>query len=151
MNIDTILRHDFKNICYHEAAHLAALKYFGGDGFIRINPEPDTSDPINQSCFNGSVIVAEDAATPWHRRIVGLAGAIGEMMLHDPEMTADDFIDAHAVGDSGLSPTDAEKAGEFTEIDVETTIRVLRDRWDTVEHYAHCELSKGFEGAEHGE
>lgn len=151
MNIDTILRYDFKNICYHEAAHLVVLQYHGGVGFIRIDPEPDATDPINKSCFNGQVIVMEDATTPWGRCRVGLAGAIGEMMLHDPEMTADDFIDVHAVGDSGLSPTDVEKAGEFTEIDVELTIRVLRDRWDTVEHYAHCELSKGFEGGDHGE
>jgi len=146
MNTDALLRRDFRNICYHEAAHLVALERFGGSGFIRINPEPDTTDRINTSCFRGSVIVLEDATTPSGRRIVGLAGAIGEMMLHDPDLTAVDFIDAQVVGDTSLSPADAERAAGFTETDVEATIRALRERWGAVGRYARCEMSKGFEG-----
>lgn len=145
MTTTEILHHDLEAVCYHEAGHLVALLNQGGNGFIRIDEAADTTDLHNQKSRAGRVIVLQSANTDEGKRIVGIAGAIAETLLRDPYPDEDDL---ELTLDDDLSPTDSGLARVYTHETIETALRILRDNWDQVQHYAGCEIGK-LEGADY--
>ncbi|WP_017925402.1 hypothetical protein [Thioalkalivibrio sp. HL-Eb18] len=143
LDTEEILKYDRRRIAFHEAGHLAVLFALDGNGYIRID-DPDTRDPINQTCFSGTVNVL--VSSPYTRAdiFIGLAGKVAEMMEMDGPENFDQysFKDDIDTGSIELSDTDAAFIEGFTDEDVEAVHNLLLEHWREVRHYATSEIGK---------
>lgn len=121
--------------CYHEAAHLAVLRHFGGDGimFIWERDEP----PRHEYPFLGKVAITDHRRlTPHRLKLVALAGTVAEYLARDLEFDAVDIYEMVECGAESLSDSDAEMAGNYTARDFYKVAGLLETIWPKVEQIA---------------
>lgn len=144
---------ELRRACFHEAAHAALLRLFGGVGAAKVwrnGSEAAAAGEEKAWCgqlqvfgWPGAVEIADDVRarlgivrqppSSW-RRLVGLAGLVAESMLDgqdDPYEIVEAVKVARVFGE--MSATDAELIGDEVDVaEVDQVIGLLSERWADV-------------------
>lgn len=138
-----IFKRDADRVSYHEAGHLIALHKLGGIGHIRIEDISRDVNLMERSAFDGRIHVIKPAKDTEFMRIVGLAGAVAELVRteiregRDP----DEWVDIDLV-EERLSDTDKTIAEGWSEDTFQATFDLLVTHWADVEFAASWEIEK---------
>lgn len=134
-----ISRFDLKQVCYHEAGHLAALFALGGVGRIVIHERKTTA--YGSKLFTGRCVLMFEPTAERGRILVGLAGVVADELLHDMQIDARWMYERFKAGAIPMSGSDAKLSEGFILADVEQVTRLLREQWEEVQRFAEWEFS----------
>ncbi len=100
---DEILRdnEDILNICIHEAAHLIALRHYGGDGVIHVYPNINGQETgvygSDARCSGKVELTQQPSGDPLRSALMlGLSGMCGEIFFknENPDWLWQDLMDS---------------------------------------------------------
>lgn len=130
---------DLRNAAYHEAGHVVVARRLGYLAYAVVfqNPIPTHEiGPLGAGFWRGRTYRVP-AAHPAHRRMIGLAGQVAELLLDDDDdLEAWDVMDHLEDEADTVSETDRMTMDSHTYEDVERTVALVREAWPEIESYA---------------
>ena len=113
-----------------------ALGHSGSPGVVPI-ADPTTK---HERAWQGRFALYIEPLDAEHRRLIGVAGAVAEVMSHTYDPDPDDLMVDLCDGWVELSPVEQKLAAGYTRVDIVKCIVVLQGHWDTVREAAAKEI-----------
>jgi hypothetical protein len=116
---------DLRSTLVHEHGHRIVAAHYKIPGRIAVSLNREGR--LFDRHYVGEFQLCGRMPTPRSERLVGLAGAIANLIDDEPEI--DHFEIIEYLPDSTLSPTDRRLAGAYLPSDIERTLMLLRRYW----------------------
>lgn len=128
---------DLMRVCIHEAAHTMMAYHLGYDASWTVKYRG--GDAAQQTlytgqCYTEAIYLGDD----YDRCLIGLAGEVATQMYEDPDITADEIMEAleEIIEEGDVSATDLKMIGEYDTFRVMTCMDKLQEVWDELVKFA---------------
>jgi hypothetical protein len=122
-------RDDLRSVAVHESAHGWAAVAFGVPRtLVRLFVDPAGNSFVGRYCLGMPI------TDPIARTQIGLAGKIGQVLHHRPDIIdGDRLFDMLASGRIPMTESDLRMAGDYGPDDVAACMALVRRQWKRIE------------------